>query len=175
MTSEQITQELRIASPADGAYDFVAGLYYFDSEQHSYQNLTVGQACLLQDWIRCFQSRCEVFWGVILQSQHMQVDTQSVAAFAHVNYHISDDLTAFVGLRYTDETKAYTAFPCVSDSPYEYALQCLCWPWALAKVRKAADELTTSEPSWTVGLRRNVDEDSMLYGSVSQGYQNGSV
>tara|TARA_B110000116_G_C16798947_1_gene568889 strand:- start:4194 stop:5033 length:840 start_codon:yes stop_codon:yes gene_type:complete len=29
--------------------------------------------------------------------------------------------------------------------------------------------LTTSEPSWTVGLRRNIDEDSMLYGSVSQG------
>lgn len=32
MTSEQITQELRIASPTDGAYDYIAGLYFFDSE-----------------------------------------------------------------------------------------------------------------------------------------------
>ncbi len=97
----------------------------------------------------------------------MQVDTQSIAAFAHVNYHISDDLTSFMGLRYTDETKAYTAFPCVSDRPLNMPCNVFAGQ-GVSERTEAADELTTSEPSWTVGLRRNIDVDSMLYGSVSQ-------
>ena len=167
MTSEQITQELRIASPTDGAYDFVAGLYYFDSEQHSYQNLTVGQM-FAAGLDQMFPEFMRGFLGGYTAGQHMQVDTQSVAAFAHVNYHISDDLTAFVGLRYTDETKKYTAFPCVSDSPMNMPCNVFA-PMGVTEITRAADELTTSEPSWTVGIRRNVNEDSMLYGSVSRG------
>ena len=167
MTSEQITQELRIASPADGAYDFVAGLYYFDSEQHSYQNLTIGQA-FAAGLDQMFPEPMRGFLGGYTAEQHMQVDTQSIAAFAHVNYHISDDLIAFMGLRYTDETKAYTAFPCVSDSPLNMPCNVFAGQ-GVSERTEAADKLTTSEPSWTVGLRRNIDEDSMLYGTVSQG------
>lgn len=168
MTSEQITQELRVASPTGGAYDFVAGLYYFDSEQHSSLDLTIGPMMGMGLDAQVFAND-PGFVGGYTAGQHMQVDTQSVAAFAHANYYISDDLTAFMGLRYTDETKEYTAFPCVTDSPRPYPCLAMTQFTGVSKITKAADELTTSEPSWTVGLRRNLAEDSMLYGSVSRG------
>ena len=90
MAPEQFTQELRITSPAEGAFDFVAGLYYIDQ-------LTVGKN-------RAFPSvRFGPAEGEFTQGR--DIDVNGFSVFAHGNYHFSEALTLFGGLRYLTETK----------------------------------------------------------------------
>ena len=152
--SKGMTQELRIASPADGDYDWVAGLYYASSEQQSFQILNLGMFFAP--------------FGLMGESleNHDRVDTDSIAAFGHLNYHLSDQTTLFAGLRYTDETKELTTYPCVSANP----MACMIFSSpGVAGPTMAPFDLETSEPSWTLGVRRQLDEEKMVYASVSRG------
>ena len=155
--SEGVTQELRIASPTDGAFDWIAGVYYASSNQETYQNLNLG--------VFFANLPFGSLMGESLENR-MRVDTDSFAAFGHLNYHLSDQTTAFLGLRYTDETKEYTAYPCISANPF--ACMIFSSP-GVTEPTKAPSDLETSEPSWTLGIRRQLDEQKMVYASVSRG------
>lgn len=152
---KQFTQELRIASPADKAYDFVAGVYYFDQEADSIDVLMPG---------RNFPFPPAA--GSANQSQ--TVDAESIAAFVHANYRLSDAVTLFAGLRYTDETKKLVVNPTTCPNPITCGA--LRFPRFTAPV-DAPDDLTSREPTWSVGLRYNVDDDIMVYGSVARGFK----
>ena len=152
---KQFTQELRIASPAGEAYDFVAGLYYFDQEAESIDVLMPG---------RNFPFPPAA--GSAHQSQ--TVDAESFAAFVHANYRLSDAATLFAGLRYTDETKKLVVDPTTCPNPITCAA--LRFPRFAAPVA-APDNLTSKEPTWSVGLRYNVDDDVMVYGTVARGFK----
>ena len=149
---EQFTQELRITSPAEGAFDFVAGLYYIDQ-------FTVGRD-------RAFPgARFGPAQGEFTQGR--DIDVEGFSVFAHGNYHFSEALTLFGGLRYMTETKK-------SDS---HALTCPTNPITCRAFRlptrteplRAPVDQETDEPSGSIGLRYNVNDNVMLYGSVARG------
>ncbi len=89
---EQITQELRWESNEWGAFDWQAGLYYFDEDitidSFDYNTLASG----VQDGFA---------------QQHQQ--NTSWAAFGSVEYEVSDAFTLRGGLRYTNDEKDFSA------------------------------------------------------------------
>jgi len=94
---KQFSQELRIASPTVGNFDYVAGLYYQKSELEAFDEAFFGPTFGANPayvpvvggrWKRDFEQDAEVW-----------------SAFAQVNWHMTDQLTLTVGARYSDEDK----------------------------------------------------------------------
>ena len=153
-TPELFSQELRIASPADQNYDFVAGLYYFSQENTAVDGLLPGRDFPFPP---IAGSRAD-------QAQH--VDADSTAAFVHGNYHVNERVTIFAGARYTDESKEYSVDP--FDCPNFLTCLVLGLPMFPGPV-DAPEDATTREPTWTLGVRFHPTDDAMVYASVSRG------
>ncbi len=155
---EQFTQELRISSPTDQSFDFVAGLYYFEQETLQFDVFLPGP---------------QLFGPAAGRIDKGQiVDVESIAAFFHANFHINENLTLFAGLRYTDEGKELTTLPavCVVNPITCIALRMPTF----TSPQPAPVDVSTQEPSWTLGIRRFIDDDMMVYASVSRGIKSGA-
>jgi iron complex outermembrane receptor protein len=86
------SQELRLNGAIGDKLEYTVGAFYMDqySRYESYQDLRYIPNNLLQ-----FQ-------------QNDPVNADTTAAFAHLAYHPTDNLTLTTGVRYTDEHKDYT-------------------------------------------------------------------
>jgi iron complex outermembrane receptor protein len=92
----QITQEFRLASNEWGAFDWQAGLFYFD------EDITIDSFN--------FNTFSGEQNGYAVQDQR----NQSWALFASTEYDVSDSLRVNAGLRYTRDDKDFTAQRLVS-------------------------------------------------------------
>jgi iron complex outermembrane receptor protein len=93
---EQTTQELRLTSPTGGRVEYVAGLFYLDSDMN-YSAIT--DASFPPPF---FLS------GLPLDSTNLktyQQDTEVWSLFGQGTLHLTDRWRATLGLRYTDEEK----------------------------------------------------------------------
>lgn len=88
---EQLTQEIRIASNLDGAFNYQVGWFYFDDELSTSTEFGVGPA-----------ERDTVVGAIAFQ------ENTSWAVFAQGDYAINDQLTLTAGIRYSDDEKDYT-------------------------------------------------------------------
>jgi len=93
---KQFSQEFRIASPTDGSFDYIAGLYYQSSEMDVFDNLYFGTALGAT-------SLFPTAGGISHKTFEQDADVWS--AFAQFNWHITDDLSLTIGARYSDEDK----------------------------------------------------------------------
>ena len=84
---DSASQEFQLAgSGFDGYADFVAGLFYFN-EEGDYINTQI---------IDLFE---------LNQRFYTEIDNTSLAAFGEVSLHLTEQLTASLGVRYTDEER----------------------------------------------------------------------
>ncbi len=154
------TQELRISSPADTWYDYVAGVYYFNQKNNAFYLNHFGQDFLGikgPDWVGN-------------DSYRNSVDVVSYAAFFHTNIHIGEKLTLFGGARYTDEKKEMKAF----DETCDPIALCHNLGYSIGVEIPSPVDVKMSEPSWSVGLRYVWTDDLMTYASVSTGVKSGA-
>jgi iron complex outermembrane recepter protein len=157
--AKQFSQEFRILSPADRDYDFVAGVYYDHEESEFSSDINFGPGFPVPP----VQGN-----GF---SNGNEIDRESYAAFVHANYHPSEELTLFGGLRYTDETKKLKAWPTVCTSDLTCTI--LGLPSFTESV-DAPDDVTLDDWTWTAGLQYQLRDDIMLYGSVGTGIKAGA-
>lgn len=87
-----------------------------------------------------------------------EVKTRSWSAFGQLNYHINEDWTLTTGLRWTQEEKRAEFFQ--ADLP--------AFGLGLAERR---ERRTDKEPSGTVRLAWNVNENWMTFGGWSRGFK----
>ena len=80
---EQLSQEFTISSNYDGAFNFVAGMYYWEEEVDFYMDFAFLHTSL--------------------------TETESLALFAQGSFALSDTLTVVGGIRHTDETRDFAA------------------------------------------------------------------
>jgi iron complex outermembrane receptor protein len=91
---QQFSEELRISSPSGERLEYVAGLFYFYHHSTDYEDLALGPDA------PSFLIVPGTNGATVISSR---VDDTSYAAFAHVDYHWTDQLTTSAGVRYTQE------------------------------------------------------------------------
>ena len=101
----QVTQELRLASPVDRPLTWIGGVYFL----HSYKD---GPTNASQDYVpgSFFAQKATGFPPPILYQNDQVAYTTSAAPFADVAYNLTDKLKIDVGGRYTWQEKSGSAF-----------------------------------------------------------------
>jgi iron complex outermembrane receptor protein len=165
---EQFSQELRIASPDDNTFSYVAGLYYYQQDAKSRLSNIANQFFPLigldagiignigmQVGFPAWTSEAD-----LTNTNIAAVDTTSTAFFFDSSYDITDDLTLLFGIRYTDE-----------DKELNYAQKGinLLFP----SYAEFGDKRSDSQTSPSIGLSYSVNDDVNLYSKVSRGFKSG--
>ncbi|WP_417319083.1 TonB-dependent receptor [Emcibacter sp.] len=186
MNQWQFSQEFQLNGTAlDDKLDYVFGVYYFKEKGD------------LQDYV--------VFPAGLLQVDGFNLlETEAMAAFAHLNYRISDEFSITLGGRYTDESKKFQGFqsdlngfnykvggvpinaligiPCDDAGPVPPSDMC---DFATLVGYPDQDNVLRYHPpgeftqdftdfSPRVGVEYKPNEDMMVYASYSKGFKTGS-
>ena len=143
---DQFTQEIRIASNGDGAFNWLAGVFYFSEElqadTYSYFSLAPGNP---QD-------------GFSFQNQ----DTTAYALFGSVNWQVSDRWNLMAGIRFSHDEKDFSA-----ERP---------WPTFQTPTIEPITESTDDDfTSWDLSAMYEVNQNINLYGRVATSFRAPSI
>jgi len=142
---DQFTQELRLASPADTAFNYIVGLFYFDQEVD-------------RRFIRDF----EFVPGNPGQGvADFVVETDNWAAFGEANWQFADDWQLIFGARYTQDELDWVFERTVEGSP-------IGLPEPVSPTRGGTDE---DDLSGKLGLQWDFQDSAMTYLSYTEGYK----
>ena len=97
-TYKQFSQELRLASEGRDDFDYMAGVFYFNSDWDSLEEQFYNTPNFPPGDIAG-----ETFNGSF--GNDFKQNTETVSIFAQSDIYLTDDLTLAVGVRYTDESK----------------------------------------------------------------------
>ena len=145
-SQDQFSQELRIASPVTERFDWIAGAYYFEQEADTTFTASLGS-------IFTGGPPSPFFLVGLGESK-----TEAWSAFGHLNYRLSERLTATAGVRYTSEDKDGL----LDQSP----VPSFGIPQAYLQ-----DSASDSEPSVIARLSYRPNDNWLVYGSFSTGYK----
>jgi iron complex outermembrane recepter protein len=157
---EQTSHEMNFSSSFSETFNFVVGLYYWDSE-YSQRSDTFGAAYNFFVGERPIDSS-----SFLKQNQ----ETKSVAAYFQGDWNITEDLTATLGVRYTEEEKelrGQTPTALLADGTI-YTDNGVNPP----SVTTFA-EGDWEETSPKIGLSYQLNDGAMLFGSYSEGFKSG--
>jgi iron complex outermembrane receptor protein len=158
---EQWSEELRIRSNGDGNLSWIAGAFYFDDKletDSSYDLLRVLRPFFVTDENPTgFAPESSVG---LLRYPYTQ-DTRSTALFGQVDYRFLDALTLTAGLRYTEDR---------IDLKYSSYFDETIFTVPLIDVHESK---TFSNLSGRLALSWAMNDDTLLYGSISSGYNSG--
>ena len=188
---DQASQELRIASPTGGALDYQAGFFWWN--QKSERNFTRDASCQnnggqfqaaignyltnilgvtspsdndIEQFISDESLSCNAN-DIVSATAYMKTEFNNWAVFADGKYHISDDFRLLFGLRYTDDE---VSFSHNRNSNDQYGRKGV-------GVRESSldtdyqGSTDQSNVSGKLGAQFNINDDSMVYATYSQGYK----
>ncbi len=159
---DQFSQEFRLASPTGKFFEYVLGLFYYDSESAEVYRRTRtecnGTLPSLPNGLTPCAATTQGFGEATYGTQ-----LESWSAFGESTLNFSERLRGIVGLRYTSD-----------DLSYRH-LRVSTYPADVGGIR-ASRPLTTgstteSGVSGRVGLQFDATGDVMVYGTASRGYK----
>lgn len=168
--SKSHNHELQFISPEKewfgGAFDMVAGLYYFQEDFALSEELNMGsQFCNVLVPAGPGRTACAAYYatngGVAATDQDVFQDVRSLAAYTQGNIHFTDTLTLTLGGRYTSDKKSGTYSQ--ASSPFTRTLRA---PEALTFPDIKEDRFT-----YRVSLNYKPNSDIMLFANHSTGYK----
>jgi iron complex outermembrane receptor protein len=159
--AEEFSQEFRVNSPGGKKLNYLLGLYYLDSENLFSPTFPLMSTAFLE---RVFFLPRDQHPPDQLDGQVIVTRAQSLAAFAHADYHLTDTLSVFGGVRWTRDTKTvdYRIFG------ETFAL------FGLSPLQTTSKTKDTPI-SWTLGARYTLSDNIKSYASISRGYRSASV
>ena len=172
---EQIYQEFRITSTTDGSADYTAGVMYFDGDMGITQT---------------FHAVAGAVGGptapASARHEFAASQTESIAAFGQVDFHLSDVTTLTLGGRYTDEDRSgqKAQIPGVVYSASSEADPAMCFTGGPLRACTMGDDGMTpggaitgsigeSKFSGNVSLQWAVNDSSNLYATIATGFKSG--
>jgi len=169
----KLTQELRIASPSEDRFRFVAGLF-FERQGHKisqdYAIDGLGSDHSVTNWP-----------GTVWLTQEMRVD-RDLAAFAQGTFDIDDQWSIIGGVRVFETRNSlygFFGFGPPSGNPYGSSTgQGLCFiPGNFEGAPCSNLDKTVEEVNATfkASLQYKFDKDHMVYATASSGYRPGGV
>ncbi|MDA8962226.1 TonB-dependent receptor, partial [Congregibacter sp.] len=196
---EQVSQEFRIASPGGEFFDYVAGVYFDQSELEFDRQVAIDTnfdglfpeflsivtpgnpppAVLPQNLLSALTGGAYDM-NQVARNHNYQLDSDSLAVFAQGTFNFTDTLRLTVGLRYTEENKDVISTQFLSDqnsgllNPSDsYFLHLIQANSFNAYAYDYKQERSTDALTPSFNLQWNVGDDSMLYASFSQGFKSG--
>lgn len=177
--ADQFSQELRLVSPIGQRFDWIAGLYYFDSKVSTGRNIHLAPPLL---------PSAALSGGVAIPSD---ITTTNYAAYVHGNYRFTDKLELTAGLRYMDVEKKldYTQVntPDDLDAAYNFLVNVLGYPAPVAAALAPQipgvllggpnlaykDKYSDDAVTPTIGLNYRFTDEILGYVKYSNGFQSG--
>jgi iron complex outermembrane receptor protein len=149
-TYSQLSQEFRLVSNNSGKFNYVAGLYYFNSK-YGLEPQTV------------------INLGSLVQTLTSTQDLDAYAAYAELYWQLSDKNRLTLGARYTHEQKDFTRTG--ADASGNEFLRC---PDPASPVEACRDPSESwSQVSPRIIFDRQFSDDVFGYISFSQGFRSG--
>lgn len=201
----QFSQEFRLAQVLNKQFDYQTGLYY----GHSW-NTTISRSLYATDAGAWYATTPDynTLYKTAAGRQLLQAslnnafvtntetpDTESLAAFGQVNWHINDKTTLTAGLRDTSERKTNTSTKQALDysgsalanlDTLGAALNASAAEIAAAKntrnstvgttyATKPGQDVTGNAVGWLLSPSYNINSNTLLYASASAGQKSGAV
>jgi iron complex outermembrane receptor protein len=161
-----ISQELRIASPTGGTFEYVAGVYYSDTDAERYFQRDV-TLCSPLAGIATNAPCPTANWVVATSGATFGADFQSLAAFGDGTWNVSDSLRLIGGLRWTQDDLSYfhsgrrtTLPPGVTAAP---GINTVFLP--------LSGDDKSSEVSGRAGVQYDWNDAFMTYATYARGYK----
>jgi iron complex outermembrane recepter protein len=156
------TQEFRLASESEGAFNWTAGFYLSSDELISYRSFSLPPNA----------------FGPFSRSRFNDVKTDIAAFFVDGTYDLSNTMTFTAGARVTKDERDwdysnYLNFSTIPggtfvDEAYTFANHFL-------NVPSTNTDEEWDEPSWRLALNWAVSDEVSLFGSISKGFRGGEV
>lgn len=152
--NQQFTQEFRLSSDYQGAFNFLLGAFYFEEERS-------GKAMFTHPTLAAAQQAAglpEEFESFNIESD--PVESESIAFFGEGYFELNEQTLLTVGVRYTDDEKSIRTrqqFVTLADPA-----------WI-----EADDDW--QEFTGKVSIEHSITEDSLVYASISRGYKAGGL
>jgi outer membrane receptor protein involved in Fe transport len=155
---EQFNQEFRLTGNAD-RFDYIVGFFYQDADQSNVVNLNFQGA-----------AGTAVTPGFPPPSPlstyiYSDQNTETLAVFGQISWHLSDVLDVVIGARYTEEDKEINQFQDLTPLLQQGS--------AFSEVYNVDKGRTESNVSPTLALEWRPDDDSMYYASYRAGFKGG--
>jgi iron complex outermembrane recepter protein len=150
---DQFTQELRLASGADGDFRFVAGVFFLTETANTYRTATAGSDAA---------GRLPIAPGAVSLSSG-EIKTDSYAAYANVNYDIVTALRLDAGARFTYERRNLL-FNLDGARSGGFGIG------VLPNFRDSDDE---NHVTPSISLTYSFADDANVYAKYSQGFKSG--
>ena len=143
--ANQFTQELRLASNFDGAFNYQVGVFYFKDE---FSNISSNQSAGAPAYTANSSS---------------DIENRAWAVFGQGTYELADDLKLTFGLRYTDDEKdaqhiRFTANGPAPLAPISLQDDNVSWDISLSKTTAAGNQLYARAAS---GFRAQTIQDRL--------------
>lgn len=152
LKSKQFTQELRLSGNVGEFADFTIGGYYFKND--------------IENPGRAFS------FGTFDQLQNDKTNSESKAAFGHLEISATEQIKVIGGIRYTDDKKTYS-FNRSQAQGVPYGL------FGLFGVLEGLDgtqgTFKGDRLDWRVGVNFQATSDVMVYAQASSGYKSGGI
>ncbi len=159
-----VTQEFDLSSKPGGPFDWVVGAFYLDErttdgyDQYLRNPEEPGAPDILNNPIESLVAP-EIAAGTLYFETANTLRRTSISGFGQATDHITDQLRATAGFRYTIDRNStlldnYFGDPTIGGG--------------IVHLHQAADKLT-----WKAGLDYQVTPDKFLFGSVSTGFKPG--
>lgn len=169
LDGDQYTQELRIASPTEGRFEYVLGAF-FSRYKVDAQTLQTGTFGIVPD-TQPIRVTSSALGGV----SDFHVDNKNYALFGQGTFHLTDELNVILGGRVTrDEVDStFQVLPVPGICQRTFATNGNCYSAPLAPLVG----LTPEKTGWSgkVGLQYYALPEVMTYATVSRGYKGVSV
>ena len=164
--NEVLSQEFRITSPSDRDVEYIVGLYFYAQDTGFDSDLTVGLGAN-----RVFPfppalcpAPCTAQQGDFVNTMFEQ-ETESIAGYGNLTWHISDVWDITGGLRWSRDEKeveiAHTNLP-TNSIPINVAI----FPPNVI----GSQDRSESKVTWSFNTRYSLSEDVMLFFTSSTGF-----
>jgi iron complex outermembrane receptor protein len=159
-SNDQVSQELRITSPASDKFNFVAGVFGLIEDWHFDRVIISGSPGLT-----AAQPGGTVLTGSV--EEHFRLRTKSVSGFGQANLELFDNFTLTAGLRGThdDRRARFNRFTLVPG-----VLASFLYPTILPTSRSFSEKSLDG----SLGAQYKPRRDMMFFGSFSRGTKGGS-
>jgi iron complex outermembrane receptor protein len=181
--TNQISQELRLASPVGPAIDYQVGLFAHRSKSFTLSRTLFGRDAgafyaTNSQYAALSSAALQASLNGVYNTTEVDPTSKSAAAFAQGNWHLTDKATLTAGLRDTEETvgtiydKGSTGGAAVSGAAL--AIRSAQYGGPLYGYVNAG-EMKNNSVSWLVNPSYKLTGDILLYAAASFGTKSGAV